>query len=212
MEASAQKNAITLIFKEQTPSQKALGNLAIGESVHAVLGPLGHPILEEAQGIVVCIGYELGIAQILPLCRHYQKKGNKVFGILGAATRKTIILEPAMRVSCHSAFVVTADGSAGKKGSVVDMLRQTITGHSIDQVYVAANTAQMQDVVAFCRQSKIKVCVVVRPLALSGIGFCGTDEVKVGKEYLLVSTDGPVFNGEIFDFGVYQAKEESSLA
>lgn len=212
VEASAQKNAITLIFREQTLSEKALGNLAIGEKVHAVLGPLGDPILEDAQGIVVCIGHELGIAQVLPLCRYYQKKGNKVFGILGAATRKTIILEPAMRVSCHSAFVVTADGSAGKKGSVADMLRQTIAGHAINHVYVAANTANMQDVVSLCRSHKIKVSVVVKPFALSGIGFCGTDEVKVGKEYVLMSARGCIFNGEVFDLNFYQNKEESRIA
>lgn len=211
VEASVQKNAITLIFNERTLSEKAFGGLAINEEVHAVLGPLGDPVLEDAQGVIVGVGHELGIAQVLPVCRHYQKKGNKVFGILSASTRKTIILEPAMRVSCHSAFVVTTDGSAGKKGSVADMLSQAIAGHAISQVYVAADTANMQDVVSLCRQHKIKVSVIVKPFALSGIGFCGTDEVKVGKEYVLMSAQGCIFDGEVFDLDFYQKKEESRI-
>jgi len=209
VEISAQKNAITLIFSEETLSEKALGDLAIGENVHVVLGPLGDPVLEDSEGIVVCIGYGLGIAQALPLCRYFQKKGNKVFGILGAATRKTLILESPMRVACHSAFVTTDDGSAGKKGSVADMLRQLAAGHQIAQVYVAASTSLMQEVASFCRESKLKINVVVKPLALSGIGFCGTDEVKVGKKYVLMSSDGPIFNGEFFDFNIYRSKAEN---
>ena len=45
---------------------------------------LGNPASIEKYGRVVCLATGVGVAQILPICKALQEKGNKVVGIIGA--------------------------------------------------------------------------------------------------------------------------------
>ena len=96
-EANPSKETITLVFREESLSLERLGNLWIGDSLYAVIGPLGMPEKIVKDSIVACVGYGLGIAAVMLLCRAFRKDGNKVVGIIGAKTKKEFILESQIR-------------------------------------------------------------------------------------------------------------------
>jgi ferredoxin--NADP+ reductase len=210
VETNPQKQTITIVFKEEDPSQQKLGNLSIGQAIEVVMGPLGNPALPQEIGSSICIGYELGIAHIVPISRYLQKLGNKNFGILGTATKRNLIMESQMRLSCQSIAVMSEDGSTGKKGFITDALTDILSRYPIDEIFVAASSKMIKEILHIVQDKKIKIKAVLTPLALSGIGFCGTDEIKVNKEYVSMSTDGPIFDAREIDLDFYDAKLRKS--
>ena len=210
METNPPKGSIALVFKEERPTEKKLGGLAIASSLYAVTGPLGNPALPKDVGSVVCIGYELGIAHVLSVARYLQKKGNKNFGIVGASTKRNLIMESQMRLCCQSISVMTQDGTIGKKGFVTDALEGILSQYPINQIFVAGPTPIIQEVISIAARKNGKVMAVLQPFALSGIAFCGTDEIKVGNDYVGLSTEGLIFDAESVDFKIYDTKRVSS--
>jgi ferredoxin--NADP+ reductase len=206
VETNPQKGSIAIVFKEESLSAQKLGSLSIGQSLYVVMGPLGNPDLPKEIGTSVCIGYELGIAHIVPISRYLQKQGNKNFGILGTATKRNLVMESQMRLSCQSIFVMSEDGSAGKKGLVTDALRETLARYPVDQIFMAAPSKVIQEVLPIAQEKNIKLKALLTPLALSGIGFCGTDEIKMKKGYASFSADGPIFDAGLIDFNIYDAR------
>lgn len=210
IETNPQKKTITIVFKEENPSQRKLGSLAIGQSLEVVMGPLGNPKLPQNVGVSVCIGYELGIAQMVPVSRYLHKQGTKNFAILGTATKRNLIMESQMRLSCHGLFVMSEDGSVGKKGFVTDALTDVLERYPVEEIFAAAPSAMIQETVRIVSDKKIKIHALLPPLALSGIGFCGSDEIRVNNEYVLLSIDGPIFDARVTDLNYYDARVKRS--
>ena len=77
-------------------------------------------------GLVICVATGIGAAQILPICRGLKKKGNKVIGIIGAKSKKVLMLESQMRVVCDEIFITTNDGSYERKGLATGSFKRII--------------------------------------------------------------------------------------
>jgi len=195
-----QKGIITLIFEEVDDSSKELGALHIGDSVFAILGPLGLPAEIKHLGVVLCVGYEIGIAQLLSISRAYRKMENKVIGLVGAATKRTLILESQMRLACQKLYLATEDGSYERRGAIIDILSQIIHRENVNLVYAIGPLAMMQAVSEITQQKKIKTLVSLKPMMVDGIGLCGSCRVKVEDRELLACMDGPEFDGHAVDF------------
>ncbi len=206
VESNPQKGSITIVFKEESLSEKKLGSLSIGQGLYVVMGPLGNPALPQEVGTSVCIGYEVGIARIISVSRYLHKEGTRNFGILGAATKRSLIMESQMRLSSQSIFVMSEDGSVGKKGFVTDALYDVLGRYPVDHIFVAAPSKVIQEVLRVVGDPKIKIKAVMPPLALSGIGLCGSDQIKVNHAYVAVSLDGPIFDARDIDFNLYDAR------
>jgi len=206
VETNPPKGTIAIVFKEESPSEKKLGNLPIGHNLDVVMGPLGNPALPDAIGASVCIGYELGIARMVPVSRYLQRLGNKNFGILGTATKRHLVMESQMRLSCQRIFVMSEDGSVGKKGFITDALSDVLVHYPVDQIFMAVPSKIVREVLRLVQEKRIKVKAVLAPFALSGIGFCGTDEIKVNKGYVSLLTEGPIFDAQLIDFDIYEER------
>src|SRR3989338_6403019 len=88
-----EKGIITLVFQETGFSTRQLGNLKIGQEIFSILGPLGQPTKIDNFGKVVCIGGGVGVAEIYPVSKALKAAGNKIVGIIGAKTKRMLILE-----------------------------------------------------------------------------------------------------------------------
>ena len=66
VEKNADKGTITLIFQEAGLTTKILGKSNSGDSLYALVGPLGHPTEIKKYGRVILIGGGVGIAEIYP--------------------------------------------------------------------------------------------------------------------------------------------------
>ncbi len=200
IEADKEKGIISLIFQEVGYTTTKLGALLINESIFSILGPLGRPATIENKGTVVCIATGIGTAQLLPICRALKKAGNKVIGMIGAKTKRMIMLEAQMRLSCQKIFITTNDGSYERKGLATDVLKEFIDRQEVGLVYAIGSADMMQAVCLLTRPKNIKTFVCVNPIMVDCMGMCGSCRVKVGGRVVLACLDGPEFDGHKVDF------------
>ena len=200
------KETVTLIFKEDNLSTKKLGSLWIGDSVFALLGPLGRSPAIKDFGNVLCIGYETGVVSLLSICRALHKSGNKVTSVLGAKTKRDLCLEPQIHLCSQKAYVMSEDGSIGKRGYVTDILSKIFLEQKIDRIYVAGLFTVFQEVLAGVREKKVPVKILINPETIDGFGICGCDLIKVKDRYVSASVEGPEFDVDEIDFNFLEIK------
>ncbi len=198
--ADPARGYISLIFPELGHTTRKLGALPINESVFSILGPLGLPARVEKKGTVVCIATGIGIAQILPICRALRDKGNKVVGIIGAQSKRVLMLEPQMRLACNKILIATEDGSYEQRGLATDILEGFFDQNKVDLVYAIGAVDMMHTVCSMTEQRRIKTLVRLNPVMVDCMGMCGSCRVKVGGEMVLACVEGPEFDGHRVDF------------
>jgi len=194
------KGIISFIFKEVGATTKKLGALAIKEPVFSILGPLGTPSLINKNGMVVCIATGVGIAQMLPICRALKKKGNKVVGIIGAKTKKDLMLESQMRITCDKINITTQDGSYERRGLATDAFKELIHKPKVQLVYAIGSVEMMRSVCSLTKPKEIPTLVHLNPVMVDCMGMCGSCRVKVGGKTVLACIEGPEFDGHKVDF------------
>jgi ferredoxin/flavodoxin---NADP+ reductase len=202
VEHDADKGNITLIFQEKGVTTGKLGSLPINESVYSILGPLGTPTsIEQGEKItVLCIATGLGVARILPICQAFKKAGNKVIGIIGAKSKRKLMLEAQTRLACHRILITTEDGSYERKGLATDVLKEFMEKQEIQRVYAIGSVEMMKAVCLLTKEKKIKTEVQLNPVMVDCIGMCGSCRVKIGGKMKLACVDGPGFDGHKVDF------------
>ena len=119
-----------------------------------------------------------------------------VFGDTMDAVFKPI---EAKRLS-QTVAVVTADGTLGERGTVLDMLPDVVDRTGAQVVYAAASPSTLQRLSAFCRERSLPAQVVIEERMACGTGLCFACVVPVarkdgsGYDHLRACADGPVFN------------------
>lgn len=194
------RGAITLVFEEVGISTKKLGALQIGHSIFSLLGPLGLPSKIESAGNILCVGYGISISQLYSIAKAYRQFKNKVIGLIGARTKRALILESQMRLACHKLYITTEDGSYERRGRVTDILSEVIRREEVQSVYAVGPLDMMEAVSQITKEKKIKTHVSLKPVMVDGIGLCGSCRVKVNGKEQLACVDGPEFDGHQVDF------------
>lgn len=210
-----EQGTIHLIFQEVGNTTRQLGTLKAGDALLDVAGPLGKATEIENFGTVVCIGGGIGVAPVYPIARAYKKAGNRVVSIIGARNADLLIMEKEMRSVSDVLHITTDDGSAGRKGLVVDPLKDMIAaGEKIDRVMAIGPMIMMRGVAEVTRPYKIPTLVSLNPIMVDGTGMCGGCRCSVGGETKFACVDGPEFDGHAVDFNglmsrarMYQTQE-----
>jgi ferredoxin--NADP+ reductase len=200
VDTDEKKGTISLIVHEVGFATRKLGGLSINEEIHLIQGPLGVPAQIDKVGLVVCVATGIGAAQILPICRALKKAGNKVVGIVGAKTKRAMMLEAQMRIVCDEIYITTNDGSYERRGLATEILKKLLDKLGVSRVYAIGSAEMMQAAAAMTREKNIPLFVTLSPLMLCANGICGSCRVKVGGQMRLACTDGPHFNGHEIDF------------
>ena len=96
--------------------------------------------------------------------------------------------------------ILTADGSLGDRGSVLDALPGMVESTGARVIYAAARRSTLRSIAEFCMELQIPSQMAVEEHMACGIGLCFTCTVPVirkdgsGYENARACTDGPVFN------------------
>ena len=215
VERNPAKETITIILQEAGLTTKLLGALNKGDSLFALVGPLGHATEIKKYGKVALVGGGVGIAEIYPVAAALKEAGNHVISILGARTKELLILEKELRGASSECFVTTDDGSYARKGFTTDVLDELLKKGDISLVYAVGPIPMMRRVSQVSLNYKVKTIVSLNALMVDGTGMCGCCRVAVGGEVKFSCVDGPEFDAHAVDWdelikrnSIYREKEQ----
>jgi ferredoxin--NADP+ reductase len=199
--AETKDNTVMIIFQEAGYSTKKLGEMAVGDELFALVGPLGHPVPVENYGKVIAVAGGVGIAEVYPVIKALKNAGNIVVGILGARNKDFLILHDEIKAYCDRLYVTTDDGSFGEKGFVSDVLLRVLKEDANYQlVYCVGPIPMMKVVAAITRHHNIKTIVCLNSIMLDGTGMCGSCRLTEDGKVKFCCVDGPDFDGHKVDF------------
>ena len=192
---------VRVIFQEVGKTTKQLGMLETGDSIIDFVGPLGIPSHFEGVKKVCVIGGGLGCAIAYPQAKALHAAGAEVDVIVGFRTEDLIILKEDFEAVSANLYIVTDDGSYGKKGLVTDMLRENVeAGKKYDLVVAIGPLIMMKFVALYTKEVGIKTIVSMNPIMIDGTGMCGGCRLTVGGKTKFACVDGPDFDGHQVDF------------
>ncbi len=200
------KGTITVIVREVGSTSRVLASKGINDKVASILGPLGMPAQIKKKGVVVCIATGIGSAQILPMCRALRSVGNKVVGIIGAKTKRAVLMEAQMRLACNKLLIATEDGTYERRGMATDILSDLMERDTIHQVNAIGSADMMSSVCKITKRKRIKTFVQLNPVMIDCLGMCGSCRVVVSGKTVLACKDGPEFDGHRVDFENYKIR------
>lgn len=217
-DADPQRGTITLIFQTVGLSTHRLAELEAGDSIAAVLGPLGNPTHIERYGHAVCVGGGIGVAPMHPIAQALKQAGNKVTIIIGARSKDLVILEDEMRALADELIIVTDDGSYGRKALVTEPLKELCQAVPKPDLAVTIGPPVMMK---FCAETTrpfgVKTFASLNTIMIDGTGMCGGCRVSVGGQTRFVCVDGPEFDAHAVDWDgmmlrlrAYRGMEEHS--
>jgi ferredoxin--NADP+ reductase len=205
-DADPARGTITLIFQTVGATTLKLSKLNVGDSLAAVLGPLGRPTSirganGEPAGHVVCVGGGIGVAPMHPIAQALKAAGNKVTIIMGARNKSLFVMEDEMRaIAGDNLLLITDDGSSGRKGLVTEPLKELCEAGAVDEVIAIGPPIMMKFVALTTKPYGVKTVASLNTIMIDGTGMCGGCRVSVGGETKFVCVDGPEFDAHQVDW------------
>lgn len=216
--ADTDKGTITLVVQRIGVSSYKLAAMNVGDYIHDVVGPLGHPTHIYKAGTVLACGGGVGVAPLLPIVKAFKEAGNRVVSVLAARNKDLIILEDEIRKYSDEVIIMTDDGSYGKKGVVTVGMEEVISREKVDLAIAIGPAIMMK----FCSLTTLKyqipTVVSLNTIMVDGTGMCGACRVKVDGKTRFVCVDGPEFDAHKVDFnemlqrmGCYKEQEKEAF-
>ena len=171
-----------------------------GETL-GILGPLGNgfPAPQKGQKVVMVTG-GMGIVPLYMLARN--SGGTLLFG---ARSKKDNFLLDGFKGLSLKIKTATEDGSAGVKGFVTALLEKELSIGAV--VYACGPLGMLKATSRICSDAGVQCFVSLERSMACGIGVCLGCAVRSvnhdGSEmrnYRMVCSDGPVFDGEDIDW------------
>jgi ferredoxin/flavodoxin---NADP+ reductase len=205
-DADTDRGTIKLIYQTVGATTLKLAKLGVGDSVAAVLGPLGRPTSirgenGEKPGRVVCVGGGIGVAPMHPIAQALKAAGNEVTIIMGARNESLFVMTDEMRaIAGDRLILMTDDGSSGRKGLVTDPLKELCAAGGIDEVIAIGPPIMMKFCALATKPFGVKTTVSLNTIMIDGTGMCGGCRITVGGETKFVCVDGPEFDAHQVDW------------
>jgi ferredoxin--NADP+ reductase len=205
-DADVESGTITIIFQTVGATTIKLSHLGVGDSLPAVLGPLGRPTdirgaNGEKPGHVVCVGGGIGVAPMHPIAQALKAAGNRVTIIMGARNKGLFVMEDEMRkIAGDDLILMTDDGSSGRKGLVTEPLKELCERGAVDEVIAIGPPIMMKFCALTTKPYGVKTVASLNTIMIDGTGMCGGCRVSVGGETKFVCVDGPEFDAHLVDW------------
>jgi dihydroorotate dehydrogenase electron transfer subunit len=191
---------LEFVFDPTGPGTEWLGSARAHEFLD-VIGPLGKGFSYPKRltnCLLVAEGH--GAASLYFLAQELLARHKRVDMVVGGTTMEGVLKPIEGKRLSQSIEIVTADGSLGKHGSVLDVLAAFAEHTGAEVVYAAAPATTLHRIATFCRDHKLPAQVAVEERMGCGLGLCFSCVVPVarkdgsGYDNLRSCVDGPVFN------------------
>lgn len=212
---------LTLVLMVVGASTMKLARLEEGDSLYALIGPLGQPSEVEKLDTVVMVAGGVGTAPVYPIARGFHEAGTRVVAIQGARCKDLLFWTEKLASVSDQHIITTDDGSSGRKGLVTEPLRELLAGDAdkkIGCVYAIGPAIMMK----FCAKTTepfgVKTVVSLNSVMVDGTGMCGGCRVNLKGQTRFTCSDGPEFDGHLVDWDellsrqkIYAHQEKCSL-
>ena len=205
-DADEKAGTISIIFQTVGATTMKLSRKEVGDSLPAVLGPLGRPTdirgaNGEKPGHVVCVGGGIGVAPMHPIAQALKAAGNRVTIIMGARNKGLFVMLDEMRaIAGDDLILMTDDGSSGRKGLVTEPLKELCEAGAVDEVIAIGPPIMMKFCALTTKPYGVKTIASLNTIMIDGTGMCGGCRVSVGGETKFVCVDGPEFDAHQVDW------------
>jgi ferredoxin/flavodoxin---NADP+ reductase len=198
---------ITIVVQEVGRTTALVNALQPGDEFLDFAGPLGQEVPLPETGHAVLIGGGFGTGAVFPLARELRSRGVRVSCIVGARTRRLVILADLLATESDEVHVCTDDGSLGYHGLVTGRLEELMdAGAGFTDCYAVGPMPMMRAVANATRRRGLPAMVSLDPLMVDGTGMCGGCRVSVGGKSLFACVDGPFFDAHQVDFDEADAR------
>lgn len=154
--ADAAAGTFTVVEQGRDLPSERLMVLGTGDEVFQMRGPLGSPCKFDADGKVVLVGEDLGVASLLWRARAYKEKGAYVIAILGFPSRDRVFWHDEFAGAADELYINTADGSFGVSGRITGVLQAVCETHrDIEQLVMIAKLKHMKRGAKIASDNKI---------------------------------------------------------
>ncbi len=196
-----EKGTVDIIFQIVGGTTMELNAKQEGEYLQDFVGPLGKPTHIEGLKKVAVVGGGVGCAIALPVAQALHAAGAEVHSFVGFRCKDLVILEDEFKACSDKLFMMTDDGTYGRKGVVTVPLEEAIVaGENYDEVIAIGPVIMMKFVCLTTKKYGVKTVVSMNPVMVDGTGMCGGCRLTVGGETKFACVDGPDFDGHLVDF------------
>ncbi len=189
----AGQNWIRFVFQVKGEGTEILSKTEVGQTLN-ILSPCGHGFTIEDGKRYALIGGGIGVPPML----YCAKNTNNPVVITGFRSKDFVILQDDFKNANSELYLVTDDGSAGKRGFVTDVLKEQI--NNVDAVCACGPTPMLKAIAQICKENSKPCQISLEERMGCGIGaclVCACRTVKDGEEgFSHVCKHGPVFNAE----------------
>jgi len=199
----AEDGKITMYIKKLGKTSRELDTWKVGDAFYKIIGPMGTaPTLKKFGTVVFASDLVCGHAENNAMCRELKKiEGNHVISIQSFTTKKDVYPEKERSKNYADEYILaTGDGSVGRKGHMLDVLKEMLEERKIDMVFVGGDIPALQKLSELTKKYNVPVMTTVRQIMVDATGMCGSCRVFVDGEQKLACIDGPMFDGQKVDW------------
>lgn len=189
---------LELLFAVVGRGTEALASLRPGQRL-GLLGPQGKGFSPRAgPGTLVLAAGGLGVAPLVFLAEQEALRGRRVLFLYGARLAQRLVPLPELERQCVQLRLCSDDGSAGRKGTVTDMLAATLeaANPAAAEIVACGPVPMLKVAAAIGRARKLPVQLSLETRLACGTGACLGCAVDLAAGRLRVCVDGPVFSAE----------------
>ena len=187
---------VFILFRIRGRGTKILSGYKPGDKL-SIIGPLGKGFcLNSKSGKNILLAGGLGVAPLVFLADKLRK--SKPIVILGAKDKNDIIGVDEFKEKGCKVYVATEDGSRGKKGTAVDILKSLSKKFNKSDkinIYTCGPEAMFEGIKKVIGNNKNINCQVSFEQFMGcGLGVCCGCTIETKNGYRKVCKDGPVFD------------------
>jgi dihydroorotate dehydrogenase electron transfer subunit len=181
---------IALTVDRVGPFTAAMHGLTAGDRLW-LRGPFGQGFTLR-QGPLLIVSGGCGAAPLLYLAQVARQAGRQVLAVLGARTAPALLFPGRFAEMGCSVTVATDDGSAGEKGTAIDVASSILQQGAVqvDTLYACGPEAMLQAAYRLAQLGGLHCQLSYEAYMRCGIGVCGS----CARGGCLVCRDGPVFH------------------
>lgn len=192
---------VDIMVKSVGPGTTMLTDAEKGSTVMA-LGPLGNSFDWKSRifSTAILVSGGIGTAPMLFLEKTLTAEGKKVINLIGGRRKEDLLGN-----DLNDCRFATDDGSAGYKGTVVDLLRQELPALEKEgalKIFACGPNPMLKALAGFCREHRIACDLSLESVMGCGIGICYGCSVEINApdgtiRTILLCREGPVIDAEL---------------